>query len=124
MQPSSEILCYRITTRIGHQFEFSYEHPILVRHRNKRELKDGKRVRKIEFIPTENLKVGQQLVINESVNIWGNIKMWEPRLVGWFIGDGHYGQNDIPSISSCDFEINNSISESCFLLFSCSNKVL
>ena len=108
MQPPSEKPCYRITTRKGHQLECSYEHPILVRHRNKRELKDGKRVRKIEFIPTENLKVGQQLVINESVNIWGDIKMWEPRLVGWFIGDGYYG-TDVPSITSCDFEINDYI---------------
>ena len=111
IQPPSEKPCYRITTMKGYSLECSYEHPILVRHRNKREKIENKWFRKREFIPAENLEIGQQIVINESVDIWGNLKMWEPRLVGWFIGDGHYGQNDIPSISSCDFEINNYISE-------------
>ena len=110
-QPPSEKPCYKITTMKGYSIECSYEHPILVRHRNKKEKIEGKWVRKKEFIPTENLKIGQQIVINESVDIWGSEKMWNPRIVGWFIGDGHYGYNDIPSISSCDYEINNYISE-------------
>ena len=110
MQPPSEKPCYRITTRRKHVLECSYEHPILVRHRNKQEKRNEKWVRKIEFIPTEELKIGQQIVINEEVNIWGDKVMWEPRMVGWFIGDGHYGYNEVPSISSCDFEINKYIS--------------
>lgn len=110
MQPPSEKPCYRITTRRKHVLECSYEHPILVRHRNKREKRNGKWVRKIEFIPTEELKIGQQIVINEEVNIWGDKVMWEPRMVGWFIGDGCYANNDVPSIASCDFEINEYIS--------------
>ena len=111
IQPPSKKPCYRITTTKGYSLECSYEHPILVRHRNKREKIGNEWIRKREFIPAENLEIGQQIVINESVDIWGNLKMWEPRLVGWFIGDGHYGKNDVPSISSCDFEINNYISE-------------
>lgn len=110
LQPPTEKECYRIITKKGHKLECSYEHPILVRHRNKKEKIDNKWVRKIEFIPTEKLEIGQQIVINDSVDIWGKNKMWEPRLVGWFIGDGHYGKNDIPSISSCDSEINEYIS--------------
>ena len=110
IQPPSEKPCYRITTRRKHVLECSYEHPILVRHRNKQEKRNEKWVRKIEFIPTEELKIGQQIVINEEVNIWGDKVMWEPRMVGWFIGDGHYGYNEVPSISSCDFEINKYIS--------------
>lgn len=110
MQPSSEKECYRITTRKKHILECSYEHPILIRHRNKEERVGGKRIRKLEFVPTEDLKVGQQIVIAESVDIWGDKKMWEPRLVGWFIGDGTYGNNEVPAISSCDYEINDYIS--------------
>ena len=118
LQPPTEKECYKITTKKGHILECSYEHPILVRHRNKKEKVNNNWVRKIEFIPTEQLELGQQIVINDCVNIWGETKMWEPRLVGWFIGDGHYGKNDIPSISSCDSEINDYISTN----FETSNK--
>lgn len=35
--------------------------------------------------------------------------MWEPRLVGWLIGDGSYGFNKTPRLSNCDDEINKYI---------------
>lgn len=111
MQPPSEKPCYRITTKKGHTIECSYEHPILVRHRDKKENRSGKNVRKIEFIPTEELKVGQQILIAESVDIWGTKKMWEPRLVGWLIGDGNYNYDQTPRLSSCDEEINSYVLE-------------
>lgn len=109
MQPPSEKPCYRITTRKGHVLECSYEHPVLTRFRNKREKRGGKLVRKVDFVPAEELKVGQQIVLAESVDIWGSKKMWEPRVVGWFIGDGYYPHNGIPSLTSCDSEINDYI---------------
>ena len=33
--------------------------------------------------------------------------MWEPRLIGWLIGDGSYGYDKTPRLSNCDNEIND-----------------
>lgn len=35
--------------------------------------------------------------------------MWEPRVVGWLIGDGSYGFDKTPRLSNCDNEINEYI---------------
>nr|DAW86278.1 MAG TPA: hypothetical protein [Caudoviricetes sp.] len=37
--------------------------------------------------------------------------MWEPRLVGWLIGDGSYGKDKTPRLSNCDDSINSYVFE-------------
>ena len=32
--------------------------------------------------------------------------MWNPRLVGWLVGDGSYGIDKTPVLSNCEDEIN------------------
>jgi len=33
--------------------------------------------------------------------------MWEPRLIGWLVGDGSYGFNKTPILSNCEGKINS-----------------
>jgi recombination protein RecA len=54
-------------------------------------------------------KVGEQVGVIDSVPFFGTKKMWEPRLIGWLIGDGSYGYDKTPRLSNCDFEINDYI---------------
>jgi hypothetical protein len=46
------------------------------------------------------VKTGDQLAIIESVPIFENRKLWEPRFIGWLIGDGTYGLDHSPRISN------------------------
>lgn len=52
-------------------------------------------------------KVGEQIGIIDSIPFFGTRKMWEPRLIGWLIGDGSYGYDKTPRLSNCDNEIND-----------------
>lgn len=52
-------------------------------------------------------KVGEQVGIIDDIPFFGTKEMWEPRVVGWLIGDGSYGFNKTPRLSNCDDEINN-----------------
>jgi hypothetical protein len=54
-------------------------------------------------------KVGEQVGVIDSIPFFGTKKMWEPRVVGWLIGDGSYGFGKTPRLSNCDFEINDYI---------------
>lgn len=96
----TEKKCFRITTNTGRTLDCSYDHPILYRER-----KGGMYGRKMFFQETKDLRVGNQIAVIESVNIWGNLKMWEPRLIGWLIGDGSYGNDHSPKLSTCDEEL-------------------
>src|SRR5690606_9279271 len=72
---------------------------------------NGKRRRKsnkkVSFIEAQNLKVGQQLAIAEEIPIFNTKRMWNPRLIGWLIGDGSYGFDKTPVLSNCESEINS-----------------
>lgn len=92
--------CYRITTHTGRTLECSYDHPILFRER-----KGGMYGRKMYFKETQDLQVGNQIAILEELPLFGTKTMWEPRLVGWLIGDGSYGIDKTPRLSCCDKEI-------------------
>lgn len=92
--------CYRITTHTGRQLECSYDHPILFRER-----KGGMYGRRMLFKETQDLRVGNQIAVLEELPLFGTKSMWEPRLVGWLIGDGSYGIDKTPRLSCCDEEI-------------------
>ena len=51
-------------------------------------------------------KVGEQVGIIDEIPFFGTKEMWEPRFVGWLIGDGSYGLDKTPRLSNCDDEIN------------------
>ena len=52
-------------------------------------------------------KVGDQVGIIDEIPYFGKKKMWEPRLIGWLIGDGSYGYDKTPRIANCDKNIIN-----------------
>lgn len=99
-QEPTEKDCYRITTHTGRYLDCSYDHPILFRER-----KGGAYGRKMYFKETKDLRVGNQVAILEELPLWGSREMWEPRLVGWLIGDGTYGLDNTPVLSTCDKEV-------------------
>uniref|UniRef100_A0AAU8B7X5 LAGLIDADG-like domain protein n=1 Tax=Dulem virus 42 TaxID=3145760 RepID=A0AAU8B7X5_9CAUD len=59
--------------------------------------------------PAGVCEVGEQIAIIDNIPFFGTKKMWEPRLVGWLIGDGSYGFDKTPRLSNCDKEINEYI---------------
>lgn len=117
-QPPSKKECLRIETNTGRYIECSYDHPILWSTQSNKKLIElesinGKRkrksIKKVEFREANLIKIGDQLAIADEVSIFNNLKMWEPRLIGWLIGDGSYGFDKTPVLSNCESEINNYI---------------
>jgi len=123
-QPPTEKECYKITTNTGRYLECSYDHPILWSRKDYNECIEmpkvnGKRVRISRknscFKEARDIKIGDQIAIIEEVPFTGAKRMWQPRMIGWLIGDGSYGfreggHHKTPVISSCDNEINDYIS--------------
>jgi intein/homing endonuclease len=101
--------CVRITTRTGRTLECSTDHPILTKNRERWIRVDGKRRRATEWVEAGNLKVGNNLYVYDSYPMFGEKEMWEPRLVGWLIGDGSYGFTS-HQLSSADKEIHDYVS--------------
>jgi hypothetical protein len=115
-QPPTNKECLRIETNTGRFIECSLDHPILYSHKSLKKMKElgyvnGVRKRqslkKIEFKKAGLLQLNDQVATIEEVPIFSNKKMWEPRVVGWLIGDGSYGINKTPVLANCESEINN-----------------
>ena len=115
IQPPSEKPCYRITTNTGRYLECSEDHPILwsthgwnggsyrkTGYGGKYTSAAGK---KAKFVEAKDISAGDQVAVADSIPFFGSKKMWEPRLVGWLIGDGYYGGSSV-RLSNCDSEIN------------------
>lgn len=118
IQPPAKKPCYRITTIQGTVLECSEDHPIFWSYNgysyNERINVNGKRIsikntKKGEFKETKNIKTGDQIAVINSVPIFGEKVMWNPRLVGMLIGDGSYGFDKTPRLFNCDVEVNNYI---------------
>lgn len=109
--PPADKECYRITTNTGRYLECSWDHPILWGRSKSTIFKrvDGKQTwkKRVEFKNAQDILVGDQVATIQSVPIFGTKKMWEPRIIGWLIGDGTYGQQRTPRLASCDVEINS-----------------
>ena len=114
-QPPTNKECVRIETNTGRFIECSLDHPILYSHKSLKKIKElesvnGKRKRqslkKVEFKEAGRLQLNDQVVTIEEVPIFSNKEMWEPRLIGWLIGDGSYGFDKTPILSNCEPEIN------------------
>lgn len=103
--------CYRIETNFGSVLECSYDHPVLSSHPTlyKTPRVDGvKKYQKlVEWKETKWLKIGDQVAVAADASKFGSARMWEPRFVGWMVGDGSYGLDSTPVLSNCDDEINS-----------------
>ena len=114
MNPPAKKPCVRITTTSGRTLECSTDHPLLWSKPGKSKRVPGKRAENEHmkawlFHEAGKCKVGEQVGIIDRIPFFGTKKMWEPRLVGWLIGDGSYGYDKTPRLSNCDNVINEYI---------------
>ena len=114
MNPPAKKPCVRITTNTGRTLECSKDHPILWSKPGWTKRVSGKRaenehMKQWKFHAAELCKVGEQVAIIDNIPFFGTKKMWEPRVVGWLIGDGSYGFDKTPRLTNCDNEINDYI---------------
>jgi hypothetical protein len=100
-QAPHEKPCYRIETNQGRVLECSEDHPILARDK----WNCGTFKKTQSFIETKDLQVGDSITVIEEVNIWSKKEMYEPRLMGWLIGDGSYGNGQTTSLMNADPEM-------------------
>lgn len=116
VKPPENKECIRITTDRNTIIECSIDHPILWSHKdyryNHRITENGKRISKgsykiTSFNEAQFIREGEQIAVIDTLDIFGNEKMWNPRLVGLLIGDGSYGPDKTPVMSNADIEINN-----------------
>lgn len=108
--------CYRITLNSGRILECSHDHPIVYSHRTLANRVPGKRStnehkKYWKWKHASDFQVGDQVGIAEEIPFFGNLEMWEPRLIGWLIGDGSYGMDKSPRMSNADKEINDYLAE-------------
>ena len=100
--------CIRITTSGGDYVECSIDHPLLTTKNHYRKRINNKVVGKfVEFKKAEDLKIGDQLLTIDKLNIFGNKHVKDARLIGLLIGDGNYSLNQSPRLSCGDIEIFN-----------------
>jgi len=109
--PVAKKECYRITTSNNKTMECSYDHPLLwSKNQSYKHTKEGKR-KKVTFKRAEDIKVGDQLMCNRQIPVFGDKRLWEPRFVGLMLGDGNYSVNATPSLSIFDVEVLEYIKE-------------
>lgn len=113
MKPPQKKLCYRITTTGNNYIECSYDHPLLSTwsHHRQKKTKTKHYSKKVTFTLAEDLKVGDQLVTIDKLNIFGAKHVPDARLFGLMIGDGNCTIGSTPSISCGDDEIYNFLKE-------------
>jgi len=111
-----ETECYKITTNSGRTLECSYDHPIAYSTYKMVKEIPGKRngdkrfrMKSWKWREAEKIKINDQVGISEEIPFFGKLEMWEPRVIGWLIGDGSYGPNKTPILSSADKEVNGYI---------------
>ncbi|WP_294063570.1 LAGLIDADG family homing endonuclease [uncultured Fusobacterium sp.] len=90
IQPLQKKECLEIITSFNKKLRCSIDHPIFVK---------GK------FIEAGNLKIGDRIKIVEEIPLFGTYNPKYPRVIGWVIGDGSYGNNQSTRLSNCEPEI-------------------
>lgn len=108
INPPARKQCVRITTRSGKILECSTDHPILwsTQHLTKRRKSTNDVQKMYKWCTAEKIKPDDQIAVIDEIPYFGNMRMWEPRLVGMLIGDGSYGLDKTPRLFNCDHEIN------------------
>jgi hypothetical protein len=107
--------CYYIKTDKGTELECSFDHPILAsnnhsyyrfrKYLDKKTRITEKRVKKASFVRAEDLQRKDQVAVIDSVPMWGKEHLLEARFIGWLIGDGSYGFDKTPVLSTENDEL-------------------
>jgi hypothetical protein len=92
--------CIKLTTNMGRTIECSIDHPIYTTIPSK-----NSRLNTYTFKNAGDFRIGNYISVVDKVDIFGNNKMWNPRLVGLLIGDGSYGYNQSVRLSNCGKEV-------------------
>lgn len=112
INPPAKKPCVEISLRSGRTIRCSTDHPLLWSTPGRTRRVPGKRdenehMKAWLWHHAGNCKVGDQVGLIDEIPIFGKKKMWEPRLVGWLIGDGNYGLDKTPRLFNCEEEILN-----------------
>ena len=102
--------CYKITTSGGDTIECSHDHPLLWSRNHWRKSITKNKVRNntgkfVTFKNTEEIKIGDQLLLVDEVPIFGDRFVKDARMIGLMIGDGNYSIKATPQLSCGDDEI-------------------
>lgn len=106
MKPPAKKECVRITTVGGYEIECSVDHPFLTSTSKK----INQNIPKSYFKRADQLEVGDSLFKPEAIDVFGETRIEDARMIGLLIGDGYYGRNT-PSLSIGDEEIYDYISK-------------
>lgn len=90
----------KITLDSGRIIQGTLDHPVLIKPRDTR-------VPKWEHL--QNIKVGMQVAVPKELAYFGHVNNQDARLLGMLIGDGSYGDRQMPRYSSEDTELWNYI---------------
>lgn len=112
--------CIRITLSNGNYIECSKDHPILIQNiinkrigRNRTKGIEG--IRKVIYIEgfkaAGALKIGDRIIEERTVSIFGEETLFDARFVGMLIGEGSYGDNNTLKYSSQDKELQDYVSK-------------
>lgn len=107
INPPQNKNCYRITTNSGRFIDCSEDHPIYVRKRENNKTNHMKKTP--EWCRTDLVSINDGIAIIDHVDIWGDETIFDPRLVGWLVGDGTYGKGQNIRLSGADDEVWNYI---------------
>lgn len=112
--PPKKKHCLRITLSNNNTIECSLDHPILKQVIHTPRVKgSNKRLRIFTegFEYAERLKVGDRIVEERGVPVFGQDTVFDPYFIGIMIGDGSYRYNGVPTFSSQDFELQEYITK-------------
>ena len=105
-KPPAKKECVRITTNMGKVLECSIDHPIYASNS-----KNKRCVTEFSWIEACKLKEKDYVAIPNEIDIFGDLNMWQPRLVGLLIGDGSYGYNQSVKLTNCDEGVINYVED-------------
>ena len=97
--------CYKITTNDNNFIECSDDHPLLITRRHLYNYKNGTKIKKSFYQEAKELKINDQILIPNKIDVFGNNKITYARELGLMIGDGNYSLKSTPSLSVAESEI-------------------
>lgn len=110
INPISQKECVQIELQSGRTIRCSKDHPLLWSTPGRTKRVSGKRfenerMKSWLWHEAQKCKIGDQVGLIDQIPVFGKNVMWEPRFIGWLIGDGSYGNNKTPILSNCEQEI-------------------
>lgn len=93
MKPPSKKPCYRIETSSGNSIECSFDHPLLASKNRMVKRVNGKSTKVVMYTHAERIQVGDQLMMPDSIPVFGDKRVDNAYLYGLLIGDGYYASS-------------------------------